>query len=73
MDFFYSQLEKRACVYLKNDKTKFYIAGNMNRQDGILVGNGFERMGVRVNLDNQVNDWLKLGVNLSLTKIVRKN
>jgi TonB-linked SusC/RagA family outer membrane protein len=56
-----------------NDKTKFYIAGNMNRQDGILVSNGFERMGVRANIDNQVNDWLKLGVNLSLTKIVRKN
>lgn len=54
-----------------NDKTKFYISGFVNDQDGILVGNKFKRMGGRINLDNEVNSWLKLGVNLALTKITR--
>lgn len=51
-----------------NDKTKFYMAGNFNNQDGILIANNFQRMGVRLNLDHQVNNWLKLGMNTSLTK-----
>jgi len=55
-----------------NDKTKFYMAGNFNQQDGILVANKFERMGVRLNLDHQVNNWLKLGMNMGLNKITRK-
>jgi len=54
-----------------NDKTKFYMAANMNNQDGILIANNFQRMGVRLNLDHQVNNWLKIGMNTSLTKITR--
>jgi TonB-dependent starch-binding outer membrane protein SusC len=54
-----------------NDKTKFYISGFFNTQDGILVGNKFGRSGVRANIDNEVNKWLKLGLNLSITKIDR--
>ena len=54
-----------------NDKTKFYISGSTNKQDGILVANGFQRMGGRINLDNEVNNWLKVGVNLALTKTTR--
>lgn len=54
-----------------NDKTKFFIAGNINNQDGILVGNKFQRMGARINLDHQVNNWLKIGMNTGLSKITR--
>jgi TonB-linked SusC/RagA family outer membrane protein len=54
-----------------NEKTKFFIAGNINNQDGILVGNKFQRMGARINLDHQVNNWLKIGMNSSLSKITR--
>ncbi|HSC53928.1 MAG TPA: TonB-dependent receptor [Phnomibacter sp.] len=54
-----------------NDKTKFYMAANVNSQDGILVGNKFQRAGVRLNLDHQVNNWLKIGMNTSLAKITR--
>ncbi len=55
-----------------NDKTKFFISGSINHLDGILIGNKFSRMGVRFNIDHQVNNWLKLGVNSNLSKIVRK-
>jgi TonB-linked SusC/RagA family outer membrane protein len=54
-----------------NEKTKFFIGASYNTQDGILVGNKFERMSVRLNLDHQVNNWLKLGVTSSLAKITR--
>ncbi len=54
-----------------NDKTKFFISGSVNNQDGILIGNKFQRMGLRFNLDNQVNNWLKTGVNINLTKTER--
>ncbi|MCY7309650.1 MAG: SusC/RagA family TonB-linked outer membrane protein, partial [Chitinophagaceae bacterium] len=30
-----------------NDQTKFFISGSLNNQDGILIGNKFQRMGVR--------------------------
>lgn len=54
-----------------NDKTRFFISGSVNNQDGILIGNSFQRMGARINLDHQVNNWLKIGLNSGLTKIVR--
>ncbi|TAD84721.1 MAG: TonB-dependent receptor [Bacteroidetes bacterium] len=54
-----------------NDKTKFFIAANLNDQNGILVTNRFRRMGARINLDNQVNDWLKIGITSNLSKITR--
>jgi TonB-dependent starch-binding outer membrane protein SusC len=54
-----------------NDKTKFFISGSMNNQDGILVANKFQRMSARLNLDHQVNNWLKIGMNTSLSKISR--
>lgn len=55
-----------------NDKTKFFLSGSLINQDGILVGNSFKRMGFRLNIDHQVNNWLKLGVNTSLNKTERQ-
>jgi TonB-linked SusC/RagA family outer membrane protein len=54
-----------------NEKTKFFIAGSTNRQDGILIGNKFQRMGARINLDHQANNWLKIGITSNLSKITR--
>lgn len=54
-----------------NDKTRFFVAGSLNNQDGILVGNKFQRMGIRANLDHQVNSWLKFGLTSNFSKITR--
>jgi TonB-linked SusC/RagA family outer membrane protein len=54
-----------------NDRTRFYLAGNINNQEGILVANQFQRMGARLNLDHTVNNWLKIGMNMALTKTTR--
>ncbi|RYY60065.1 MAG: TonB-dependent receptor [Chitinophagaceae bacterium] len=54
-----------------NDKTKFFLSGNTSKQDGILIGNKFKKSGARLNLDNEATSWLKLGFNLSITKVDR--
>lgn len=46
------------------DKMNFYASGNYFNQDGIVVNSGFERLTFLTNLDAQVSDKLKLGVNL---------
>lgn len=54
-----------------NDKTRFYLGGSFSKQDGILTANKFTRMGLRLNLDHQVNNWLKMGLNSNLSKSTR--
>ena len=55
-----------------NEKNKYYVSGSINKQDGILIANKFKRMSLRFNMDNQLNDWLKMGVNMSLGKTERQ-
>jgi len=44
-------------------RTNYFISGNYNNDRGLIYGDKARRTGVRVNLDNQVTDWLKIGVN----------
>ncbi|HSC40623.1 MAG TPA: SusC/RagA family TonB-linked outer membrane protein, partial [Chitinophagaceae bacterium] len=41
----------------------YYISGNYYKQDGTIIGSGFTRKSVRLNMDNQVKNWFKVGVN----------
>ncbi len=52
-----------------NEATKFFISGSYNNSKGHVVGTGFQRGTLRVNLDNQLSNRLKsnLSVNLSHT------
>jgi len=50
------------------DKTKFFVSGEYTNQDGILVGNDFERISTRLNLDQEVSKLFKMGVNMALSK-----
>jgi len=43
--------------------TTYYISGNYFNQEGTIIGSGLKRKTIRINLDNQVKPWLKLGVN----------
>lgn len=43
------------------DKTTYAITGGFFQQDGIVIGSSFERFTTRINLDNQVKHWLKVG------------
>lgn len=48
-----------------NDKTSFYVSGQYLDQNGILVGNRFQRFSARLNLDHKINDRFSIGMNLS--------
>ncbi|MEN8826386.1 MAG: TonB-dependent receptor [Wenyingzhuangia sp.] len=46
------------------DKINFYASANYFNQDGIIVNSDFERITFLTNVDAQINDKLKLGMNL---------
>jgi len=50
------------------DRTQYYISGGYFQQDGIIVGSNFDRYSVRVNLDNQAKDWLKIGTSITASR-----
>jgi TonB-linked SusC/RagA family outer membrane protein len=46
-------------------KTTYYISGSAFKQEGLTYRSDFERYTMRANLNTTVNNWFKLGVNLS--------
>ena len=51
-----------------NEKTSFYMSGQFFDQKGILVGNAFNRMSGRINVDHKALDWLKVGFSTNITR-----
>ena len=47
------------------DKTTYAISGGIFKQDGIVIGSDFNRYNTRINLDNQLRSWAKVGGSLS--------
>lgn len=50
-------------------KTKYAVSGAYFTQDGIVVGSSFDRYSFRVNLDQEINPYVKLGTNISFSGI----
>jgi TonB-linked SusC/RagA family outer membrane protein len=50
------------------DKTKFFSSFQHLEQSGTIVGNKLVRSTGRLNLDQKANDWLDVGVSLSLSR-----
>ena len=46
----------------RSKKAAYYISGNYTRQQGILIGDDYEKMTVMSKLDVNVTDWLKVGL-----------
>lgn len=44
---------------------KYYISGNYANQEGIIIGSGMKRFAFRTNIDSQINDKIKIGVNFA--------
>ncbi len=45
----------------------YYLSGGFLDQQGTLIGSGFKRYSVKLNLNAEVKPWLKVGANLSGT------
>ncbi|WP_188620687.1 SusC/RagA family TonB-linked outer membrane protein [Flavobacterium suaedae] len=48
-----------------DENTHYYLSGGFLDQEGILLGSGYKRYTMRLNLDSQVKDWLKVGANVN--------
>lgn len=51
-------------VYGGSDKTTFAISGGYFDQDGIATGSNFKRLNVKLSVENNARDWLKIGTNI---------
>ncbi len=48
-----------------NEKTKIYTGFNYSNREGVVPGTDFQRATIRLNADQTITDWLKIGVNTS--------
>ncbi|MDR6196810.1 SusC/RagA family TonB-linked outer membrane protein [Siphonobacter sp. SORGH_AS_0500] len=56
-----------------NKTTSYFFSTNYSDQNGILRTNNFKRKGIRLNLDHQVNKWLKLRGSINYTNSFNKS
>jgi len=50
------------------ERSTFAISGGYFQEEGMIKNSFFERTYVRINSDHQVNDWLKIGESLQITR-----
>jgi len=46
-----------------SEKTTYFLSAGYTDQLGWIIGDNFNRKSIRINIDTQVNDWLKVGIN----------
>jgi TonB-linked SusC/RagA family outer membrane protein len=51
-----------------SENTRFYVSGNYLNQQGIIIHSKFQRLGLRVNLDQKMNEKLRFGTSLNLSR-----
>lgn len=56
--------EYEAIVSGGNSKTNYYTSLSYSNHESIIVGNGFEKMQMRANMDSEINKWLKFGTRI---------
>lgn len=65
-DFFYNNqatlLNTRVNVSGGNEKTKFFVSGNISDEEGTVRNTGFQRYSVRANIDHKISNAIRLGV-----------
>ncbi|MEX0273974.1 MAG: SusC/RagA family TonB-linked outer membrane protein [Flavobacteriaceae bacterium] len=50
-----------------SEKTSFFFGLDFQDTEGFIIGNDQQRAGARINIDTDVTDWLKAGMNLGIT------
>ncbi|MEO6546474.1 MAG: TonB-dependent receptor [Ferruginibacter sp.] len=53
--------------------TKYLLSGNLYDQSGIVKNSGFKRYSLRANIDQDINKYVKLGFNLTASRIDNNN
>lgn len=55
------------------DKSTYAISANYFKQDGTMIGSWYKRLTLRANSSHKVNNWLKVGENLSFSTSSNRN
>ncbi|GEO03565.1 SusC/RagA family TonB-linked outer membrane protein [Adhaeribacter aerolatus] len=50
-------------------KTRYFVSANYQDQEGIIPNSGIEKASVRLNLDSELSDKLRIGINVNPTYI----
>jgi len=70
-DFLYGRndlsYETSASVSGGTEQTRYYVSGLIKNDEGIATNTGYKKQGMRVNLDQNLADWLQLSANTSIT------
>ncbi|WPR77913.1 SusC/RagA family TonB-linked outer membrane protein [Algoriphagus sp. NG3] len=65
-DYFYNNeallLNTRINVSGGDEKTKFFVSGNITSEEGTIKNTGFDRYSIRANIDHKITNSIKLGV-----------
>lgn len=56
-----------------NDKTRYYIGGGYNTQQATLKTNDFQRASFKVNIDQRINEVIRIGTSNTLSRTSRTN
>jgi len=71
-DYFYNNTallsNSRITISGGTEKTKFFVSGNINTEDGTVKKTGFDRYSIRTNIDHKISDKIKLGVSSNYIK-----
>lgn len=51
----------------KTKATSYFVSGNYLKQKGVVSADSYKRYGLRINLENNITDWLKLGIKSNFT------
>ncbi|WP_282160580.1 SusC/RagA family TonB-linked outer membrane protein [Ulvibacterium marinum] len=54
-------------------KMNYFVSGNYVNQEGTVIETGFERFSLRANVNAQINDKLRVGLNLFGSRATTKN
>jgi TonB-dependent starch-binding outer membrane protein SusC len=55
------------------EKIRYFVSGGYLKDQGIVNPAQFDRYSFRINLDNEIKPWLKIGTNLNLTRLKTKD
>lgn len=53
-----------------SEKTRFFLSANYFDQDGIFIGSNLKRYQFRVNADHEINDRLRIGNSLTVSRTI---
>lgn len=67
------QTQHNVSVTGGTDHTKYMVSGNFFTQNGVVRNNDMTRYTGRVNLEQDINKYVKFGVNFTLSKINNNN